>query len=150
MARRAIVLEFARFRLPFAAGPLLGERPDDRLIGGLLDESERGLDDLSLCRTIVGWPARVAERVVQECRPRRVRRRRDRPGRRQAGGDETLGFEMAGDQTNCLVADRSNRHQEDDVGRQLPQFLGERGDEFFVDTTLRVDPAHERQPDRSQ
>ena len=61
----------------------------------------------------------MTEGDVEEGGARLVGRRGDGAGRGESEGGEPGCFEMACDQTDRLVADRSNRYQEHQVG-----FLG--------------------------
>lgn len=78
-------------------------------------EAERSLNDGALRVWIVRWPGGVPEGHIDEDGPRRVRARRDGSRRGQPDGWDAGSFEVSCDQTDRLVTDRSNRHEEHHV-----------------------------------
>ena len=100
-------------------------------------------EQTALACGIEGQPGGVAERQIDEHRSWRVGRGGDGAGRGEPDGGEPCSFEVACDQTDRLVADGSNRHQQDDVGFLGQALFNDAGHGLGFHAADGVDPAHE-------
>ena len=85
-----------------------------RLIGRF-QNIDRLPDDRALHVDVVWFSARIAERHVGVDEPWYTAMLRDIECRAQDDGRHAFGFEVTGDQTHGLVANRSQRYQQRDV-----------------------------------
>ena len=103
---------------------------------------ERSGDDLPVQRWFTDPTRGVAEWIVEEHRPRRVRRGGDVSGAREAHGGDPCGFELACDQTHGLMTDRSNRDQQHGLDLVADAAFDQRRRQLLTNATLGVDAAH--------
>ena len=124
-------------------GPLVGQLPDlARLLH--VPEGREGLDqDLSLHLAFVLLARGVTEGKVEEHATRGSHRAADA----ECTGEDNRGdagfFKGSGDQSDRLMADGSDRHQQCDVGALIPHLFDDLRSEFFLDASRGIDPTHE-------
>ncbi len=78
----------------------------------------------------------MPQRIVQKQRPGWVDRLGDVSRARKCDGGDSCCFELAGDQTNCLMTNRSNRDEQDRFDLVALTALYKDGSEFISDSSL--------------
>ena len=101
--------------------------------GGGAQEVERGLDDRALILGVAQLARGVAQRVVDEGGARWSDGERDVARGRERRGGNACGFEVASDQTDRLVTDRSHRNEQRRIGALVQDRLRDRRRELVTD-----------------
>jgi len=105
--------------------------------------SQRVANDCALVFRIVRFARLMAERVVDECRARRIDGLRDVVCRSHAQGRDSGGLDFAGNQSNGLMAHGSSGHQVKCFHVAAAKFFDDFRRQFLAHLARRVDPTHE-------
>ena len=88
-------------------------------------------------------PCCVSEWIIEKRRPWWVHGPSDIQGTTHAQGRNASRFDVPGDQSDGLMADRSYRDEQHGINVFSQETLEELWRQFFLDTSGRVDAAHE-------
>lgn len=124
-------------------GPLVGQLLDLARLLHVLKGREGLGQDLSLHLVFVFLACGVTEGKVEEYAARGSHRAADT----ECTGENNRGdpgfFKGSGDQSDRLMADGSDRHQQGDVGALVTHLFHDLRCEFFLHASRGIDPTHE-------